>query len=158
MTHMEHAAAKGTPVLPGQDAFGAIQEIVAILSADPQTDWSKVDIDRLRLHPIDMNLVTLRAKPIARKIKGGVEIAVTGEGEVAGAIKRMVTAQAMQLARTGKWQAAATDMDGGVILTITSANPLETVKIRALGFIGAMATGNHHQAHHLALARGQSMH
>jgi hypothetical protein len=26
--------------LPGQDAFGAIQEIVAILDADPNTDWS----------------------------------------------------------------------------------------------------------------------
>ena len=29
----------------GQIAFAAIQEIVAILEADPQTDWSKVDID-----------------------------------------------------------------------------------------------------------------
>ncbi len=34
-----------TPTEPGQAAFGAIQEIVGKLQADPQTDWSKVDVD-----------------------------------------------------------------------------------------------------------------
>jgi hypothetical protein len=37
-------AASTTPLLPGQDAFGAIQEIVQILDADPKTDWSKVNL------------------------------------------------------------------------------------------------------------------
>ena len=44
---------------PGQGAFAAIQEIVEILAADPKTDWSKVNIDALRQHLIDMNNVTL---------------------------------------------------------------------------------------------------
>ena len=35
-----------TPTMPGQDAFGAIQEIVRILEADPKTDWSKVNFKR----------------------------------------------------------------------------------------------------------------
>src|SRR5690348_17327314 len=35
---------------PGQAAFGAIQEMVESLQADPQTDWSKVDVDALREH------------------------------------------------------------------------------------------------------------
>ena len=47
--------------MPGQDPFGAIQEIVRILEADPSTDWSKVNIAALREHLIDMNEVTLRA-------------------------------------------------------------------------------------------------
>jgi hypothetical protein len=42
-----------TPVLPGQDAFGAVQEIVRMLEADPETDWSKVDLEVLRQHLID---------------------------------------------------------------------------------------------------------
>src|SRR5690348_8597028 len=33
-----------TGSMPGQDAFGAIQQIVQILEADPTTDWSKVNI------------------------------------------------------------------------------------------------------------------
>jgi len=41
--------------MPGQDAFGAIQEIVQILDADPKTDWSKVDLEALRQHLIDMD-------------------------------------------------------------------------------------------------------
>jgi hypothetical protein len=53
----------GQPNMPGQDAFGAIQEIVAILEADSNTDWSKVDITALREHLIDMNEVTLKAWP-----------------------------------------------------------------------------------------------
>jgi len=39
--HGGHGGAQmrgGAPTLPGQDAFGAIQEIVRILDADPKTD------------------------------------------------------------------------------------------------------------------------
>ena len=43
------------PTAPGQAAFGAAQEIVRMLLADPMTNWSKVDIDALRQHLIDMN-------------------------------------------------------------------------------------------------------
>ncbi|MDP1699378.1 MAG: hypothetical protein Q8L53_00255 [Aestuariivirga sp.] len=35
------------PQETGQSAFAAIQEIVAILSANPATDWSKIDIEAL---------------------------------------------------------------------------------------------------------------
>src|ERR1700746_480633 len=55
-------ATSTTPTMPGQDAFGAIQEIVQILDADPKTDWSKVDLEALRQHLIDMNEAKLRAE------------------------------------------------------------------------------------------------
>jgi hypothetical protein len=45
--HGQTAEASGAttmPTTPGQDAFGAIQEIVGILEADPNTDWSKVNL------------------------------------------------------------------------------------------------------------------
>jgi len=66
-----HGAA-ATPTLPGQDAFGAIQEIVGILDADPKTDWSKVDLEALRQHLIDMNEVTLKAETAPKQIDGGL--------------------------------------------------------------------------------------
>ena len=40
---------------------GAIGEIVRILEADPKTDWSKVNLEALRQHLIDMNEVALHA-------------------------------------------------------------------------------------------------
>src|SRR6516164_4599669 len=81
-------SASTTPTLPGQDAFGAIQELVSILDADPKTDWSKVDLEALRQHLIDMNEVTLRADAAPKQIDGGLEIAVTGSGRTLVAIQR----------------------------------------------------------------------
>ena len=47
MHQMHHpGAAAGTPAMPGQDAFGAIAEVVRLLDADPRTDWSKVNLER----------------------------------------------------------------------------------------------------------------
>jgi hypothetical protein len=61
------------PTLPGQDAFEAIQEIVRILEANPKTDWSKVDLEALRQHLIDMNEVTLKSDEAAKPIAGGIK-------------------------------------------------------------------------------------
>jgi hypothetical protein len=44
LDHGQHVDAGGSavPVMPGQEAFGTIQEIVRMLEADPATDWSRV--------------------------------------------------------------------------------------------------------------------
>lgn len=67
-----HGGLTQQPALPGQDAFGAIQEIVQILQSDPTTDWSKVNISALRQHLIDMNEVTLRAVAAERNLDNGI--------------------------------------------------------------------------------------
>src|SRR5271167_3406497 len=92
-THSGMHAGTMTPTMPGQDAFGAIQEIVRLLETDPKTDWSKVDLQALRQHLIDMSEVTLKADAAAKPIEGGLEIAVTGSGR-ALAIQRMIPAYA----------------------------------------------------------------
>ena len=71
-----HPMQGNVPTLPGQDAFGAIGEIVAMLEADPKTDWSKIDLEALRQHLIDMNDVTLHADVVAKPVDGGLEMAV----------------------------------------------------------------------------------
>ena len=67
-----------TPTMPGQDAFGAVQEIVRILEADPKTDWSKVNLEALRQHLIDMSEVMLKADAVTKLIDGGIEVTATG--------------------------------------------------------------------------------
>ena len=59
--HSMPGAIGSLPTQPGQGAFGAVQEIVGMLEADPTTDWSKVNLDALREHLIDMNEVALHA-------------------------------------------------------------------------------------------------
>ena len=62
---MTHPTAAPLPTQGGHAAFAAISEIVAMLQADASTDWSKVNIERLRLHLVDMDLVTLRSRGAA---------------------------------------------------------------------------------------------
>src|SRR5690242_19069721 len=94
-----------------------------------------------------MNEVTLNAAAVAKPIEGGLEISVTGSGRTLAAIQRMVPAHA-----------AVTDGGNGVLLTVTASDPQDVQHIRALGFAGIMTSGSHHQAHHLAMAKGEPIH
>jgi hypothetical protein len=147
-------ATSTTPTMPGQDAFGAIQEIVQILDADPKTDWSKVDLEALRQHLIDMNEVTLRVDAAPKEIDGGLEIAVTGTGRTLVAIQRMVPAWAQTMNGHQGWTTKAASLPNGELLTVTATDPKEIQHIRGLGFIGLLVSGSHHQPHHLAIAKG----
>jgi len=153
-----HAAAlPAQPRLPGNDAFGAVQEILAILEADPKTDWNRVNLDALRDHLIDMNEVTINARTRVEPVGGGIRVAVTGQGRTLEAIRRMVPAQARQIDGHDGWSVQTANLPDGVTLTVTARDAKQTAKIRGLGFIGVMATGAHHQMHHLAIARGQPL-
>jgi len=157
--HQEIASPMGslTPTQPGQATFAAIQEIVQVLEADPHTDWSKVNIEALRQHLIDMNNVTLEASVKSEPVESGVRFTVTGYGAVRTSIKRMVNAHVATMVGVEGWKFTATNVDDGVILTVIvpTAN---VAKIRALGFIGMMTLGMHHQQHHLMIARGEHPH
>ena len=150
----------GAPITPtqvGQSAFAAIQEIVAILEADPKTDWSKVDIEALRRHLVDMNNVTLYADAKADPVDGGVRFVVTGAGPVVDSIRRMTLAHAATMNGVGGWSYQAEPLDGGAALTV-KVPPKDLAKLKALGFIGVMTRGMHHQMHHLMIARGEHPH
>ena len=147
-----------SPTMPGQDAFGAIHEIVGILESDPKTDWSKVNLEALRQHLIDMNEVTLKANAVAKPIDEGVEISVTGDQRTAAAIQRMLPAHAKELSQLNGWSAKTELVPNGVLLTVTSSNPQQVQHIRGLGFIGLLVSGSHHQPHHLAMAKGEFVH
>jgi hypothetical protein len=156
-----HAGTHGastTPTMPGQDAFGAIQEVVRILDADPKTDWSKVDLEALRQHLIDMDEVTLRADAAPKQIDGGLEIAVTGNGRTLVAIQRMIPAYAQNVNGYNGWTAKAASLPNGELLTVSATDPKEIQHIRGLGFIGLLVSGSMHEPHHLAMARGEFDH
>ena len=46
----------------------------------------------------------------------------------------------------------------GVKLTVTTSNAKQVVKLKALGFMGIMVQGAHHQVHHLMMAKGEPVH
>jgi len=150
--------APAQPTEAGQGAFAAMAEIVKLLDADPATDWSKVDLEALRRHFVDMNLVTLKSAVQRTQIAGGLSMDVTGDAATAQSIQRMVTNHAKMVDAMPDLAATTTLIPGGVRLVVTAENPenVRTVaRIRGLGFGGILVLGDHHTAHHLQIATGQ---
>jgi hypothetical protein len=162
-THARHRQAMqagGAPTLSGQDAFGAIAEVVRILDGDPATDWAKVDLERLRQHLVDMHEVILRSAVQATAVPGGLTMEITGSVRTEQAIRAMVVPHAAELDRTPSYTAKTETVPGGVRLTVIARKADDSklvARIRGLGFAGLMTEGAHHQAHHLAMARGQAL-
>jgi hypothetical protein len=155
-----HGMTTGVPTRPGQDAFGAIAEIVRLLDADPSTDWGKVDMERLRRHLIDMNEVVLRSAVTQTPVSGGLAMEITGTGRTEQAIQAMVVPHAAELDRLPLFSAKTESISGGVRLTVLARNPDDAkvvARIRGLGFAGLLTEGAHHQAHHLAMAKGEAI-
>jgi hypothetical protein len=155
------ASTPNVPTSAGQAAYGAISEIVAMLKADSSTDWTKVNIEALRQHLIDMDEVTMRSAAEQRSIPGGIEVDVTGAGRTIAAIRRMMASHASMLERGDEYRASASEIPGGARLVVTAKNPGNAsivTRIRGLGFAGIMTEGDHHARHHIALARGEAVH
>jgi len=143
-----------TATMPGQDAFGAIGEIVELLNNNPDTAWSKVNINALKEHLMDMDLLTTKTNVKETVVNNGMVFEVTSnEKRVVDAIKRMVPTHADMILNT-IWETKISNLDNGIILQVTDNK--DFIKIQHLGFYGIMAYGgNHHQIHHMALAKGE---
>lgn len=153
---MQHPAA-AVPKEGGQSAFASIAEIVKLLDADPRTDWSKVNVEALRQHLIDMDEVTMRATVRAESVEGGAAFFVTGSGRTLEAIRRMTRSRAATGTPDGSVRMSVSDIEGGVRFVALAGNPADAravARIRGLGFIGVVALGDHHAPHHLGIANG----
>ena len=156
-------AQSSTPSLPtrsGQDAFATIGEVVRLLEADSTTNWSRVNIEALRQHLIDMNEVTLHSTIAQRDVDRGLSADVTGPGRTEAAIRRMLVAHSAAM-RVGmpelEWR--TDEIAGGIRWTVTSRtnDPRTVARLRGLGAIGLLTLGDHHAMHHLMIARGEPM-
>jgi hypothetical protein len=163
-TGMKHDAAPTMATQSGQAAFAAISEIVKILKADPSTDWSRVNLEALRQHLIDMDNVTMRSQVRQTPTPGGLVMTITGTPPVAAAIQRMVGMHAMMLSEGegdgDAMVAKAARIPGGMRFTVTARDTADSqlvARIRGLGFIGLMTEGEHHPMHHMMVARGGMM-
>ncbi|MCI2401026.1 hypothetical protein [Aliiroseovarius subalbicans] len=154
--HSAGGQSMAVPEEPGQGAFASIAEIVALLRADSDTNWSRVDIAGLRQHLIDMDNLITHAEATVEQVPHGVMFRVGLTGPGGEAVRRMVPAHAPALAIETGWSSVAAIGRHEVTWTVTSSDEVDV--IRALGFVGLMAVGGHHQAHHLGMATGEMVH
>jgi len=155
---MSEPGASELPSEPGDGSFAAIIEIVAMLSADPDTDWTRVDIDGLREHLVDMNQLVIGASVRSEPLPEGLRMRIGTSGRPGKAASRMVPAHAPFLVAETGWQSEVARDGNEIVWTVTAADAGDVARIQALGFFGLMATGDHHRMHHLSMARGEAAH
>ncbi|WP_188672376.1 hypothetical protein [Neptunicoccus cionae] len=143
---------------PGQGAFAALSEVVHVLEADPNTDWTKVDLTGLRAHLLDMDRLVTDTIVAETSLANGLHAVATGDADTIAALQRMVPAHAAELARDEHWTIRVDQTDSGVELRVTADDPATIARIKGLGFFGLMASKDHHRAHHLRMALGQDAH
>lgn len=145
---------------PGQAVFGTVQEAIRALEADSTTDWSQVDVDRLRRHLLDMHHVAVNVVVEQKTpIENGLRIRVRPTNEAARAsLSRVLDAHPMMLKQETGWTVTVRKQNDAYVLRVTTDDPSETAKIRALGYMGLLAYGQHHQRHHWMLVRGTHPH
>jgi len=165
-THAMHrpeptVAAQPTPLTEaGNDAFATIQEVVRRLNADPNTDWSRVDLEALRRHLVDMRNFTLNVEVVEQTpVEHGVRVVVRPTTPDAGAsLARVLMAHPAPLNQETGWNMDVGREGNAWAVTVTSPDPDDAERIRGLGYIGIMATGAHHQLHHWMIATGANPH
>lgn len=156
-TGHEHIMGAAMVNEPGQGAFAAIGEVVSALASNPETDWSRVNIDALRGHLVDMDMVVTHAQVASEATDLGMRFMVSGEGGVAASIQRMVVAHARVMEGAEGWSYQVEETETGAILGV-SVPELDKARLNALGFFGILTAGMHHQEHHWMMANGMNPH
>lgn len=162
-SHQEqHSDSNTQPELsePGNAIFGTIQEVIRHLEQDPDTDWSKVDLEGLRQHLLDMRDIAENVEVVdQREIDNGVTLVIAPLTSRADeALERVLAAHPEQLRRETGWQMLVGRQGDQFRVTITSDDPEDTAMINGLGYIGLMAMGDHHQPHHWSMGSGKNPH
>lgn len=163
MEHHQQMATQNQALLlteAGNDIFGTIQEVIANLNANPNTNWDKVNIGALREHLLDMRDMTINIEVISQdRLKNGSKILIRPTNiRSRQAMKRVLSAHPAQLKKETNWQMQVHKQEDKYLLITTTDKPKEVNKINGLGYIGLMAYGSHHQPHHWSMATGSNPH
>ncbi|MGB8705896.1 MAG: hypothetical protein WCD31_12785 [Gillisia sp.] len=153
----QHQMKKSPLTMPGNEIFGTIQEVVYELEKDSTTDWSQVNIEALRQHLLDMKAFTEEVEVISQTpVENGTQILVKPQSPRADeALKRLFKMHPMMLKKEKNWDMEVTPQGDSYLITVTTPAKEEVPKVRALGYIGILAEGAHHQTHHWMIATGQ---
>lgn len=141
------------------DLFATIQKSIRELEANPETKWNKISIERLRLHLIKMQDMTLNVNVEEVNIENGFKALIMPTSKRAmNSIDSVFKSHPNALRAETGWIMTVKESVLGFEISVTTTNPAEIDKIRALGYLGIMTYGDHHQKHHEALVREEDSH
>lgn len=132
---ISHAQPHTMPAQIGQASFAAISEVIEILENNPHTNWKTANIDALRSHLNDMNLVMTKAAATTNRYQDHVTFEITGQADVIPSVQQMTMAHAQVLTHETEWTVIAKPNANGAILTLKSNDTVAIEKIAAMGFL-----------------------
>src|SRR5690625_2345947 len=133
--HQHHSELPYTPLKQtGSDVFDAMQEVIEHLKSDPDTDWSKVDLEGLRQHLIDMKAFTEEVEVLEQNpIDSGVKILVKPETDrAAKALQHMLSMHPKMMKVERNWDMKAQQKKDVWEIACTTSNPDEVDLLRGL--------------------------
>ena len=107
------------------------------------------------MHDMTINIQVLSQKPIRMGVLATLKATTQRADE---ALIRVFRAHPKMLAMETGWSMHVAKIDDVYEISITTSKEEEIEKIRALGYIGIMAWGDHHQSHHWMMATGENPH
>lgn len=144
----------------GNALFGTIQEVITSLDADPDTDWTKVDLEALRQHLIDMENFSSHVDVLSQTDtdKGSLIVIQPTTEAARGSLTRALAAHPGMLNQETGWTMTVSAVGLTYELSVETDKSEEIARLRGLGYIGVMALGDHHQVHHWLMASGADPH
>ncbi len=156
--HIHPDRASPVPTTGGQEALMAMQQVTALLLTDESTDWSRVNVARLREWLVDWNRLMLDAEVSELAVDGGIDVTVTGDASTMASVRRLVPLHVDRLGAGPEsfrgWQLESEDAGDSLRLRLRSDDESEVEVLRALGFFGLMSSGVYRPYELLAVARG----
>jgi len=118
----------------GTDPFATLQEVIAELEINPDTNWEKVNIEALRLHLIEMQDMTINVDVKQQYINNGFQAVVTPTTNRAiKSLARVLSGHPAQMKAETGWDMQVSNNDDVFTLTVVSKKAHEVAKIR--GFL-----------------------
>jgi hypothetical protein len=143
----------------GTDPFAVIQETISKLEANKNTDWSKVNIEALRKHLVEMEDATLNVTLKQVNVKNGFAAMIFPQtNRAVKSLFNLLKNHPEQMEKETGWVMVVNRVDDHFEITVTTKNDKEIDKIRGLGYIGVIAYGDHHKKHHWSMASGEEVH
>lgn len=144
---------------PGQAIFGALREVTDRLEREPPADWSRVSLDRLREHLLQMDRLFREAEVETVAVEDGARFLVRGGPAVLDAARTMGRAHMPLLEGDLLASSSVRDLDPETVEIRVAAAAAELPRLRALGLFGLLSLGgDHHGIHHWRMATGDAGH
>ncbi len=151
-----NGAGMTTPREMGSGLYTTLAELVYLLEKDDRTDWSKVDLTRVRNEVLALDLILSEAEVAQENTEEGVILTVTGSEAVMDAARPTLGTLSAELAQATGWTSTSDVVEDSIVWTVSDPQKQVVDRIQGLGFYGLVVSAQDRRELNWGIARGDS--